>query len=293
MNVHHLELFYYVARFGGISEAVRNIPYGIQQPAVSSQIIQLEEFLGVTLFQRRPFELTPAGQELYDFAAPFFGHLDRITEKLQGGTAHSIRVGASEIILRDHLPNVVQQVRKKFPKLKMVLREGYQPQLEQWLDRQEIDLAFTLLNQKGPGAGKTQRLIELPLALLVEKNSKVRTPEDLWQRDKIEDALISLPANELICKVFQQELSRRGVDWFPSVEVSSLNLVETYVARGYGIGLSLALPETKANPAVRQLLLRDFPLMTIGALWVGKPTPLTTAFVEAAQQHVKGLPVEK
>jgi hypothetical protein len=29
---HHLELFYYVARFGGISEAVRNIPYGIQQP---------------------------------------------------------------------------------------------------------------------------------------------------------------------------------------------------------------------------------------------------------------------
>ena len=61
MNIHHLELFYYVARFGGISEAVRNIPYGIQQPAVSGQILQLEEFLGVTLFQRRPFELTPAG----------------------------------------------------------------------------------------------------------------------------------------------------------------------------------------------------------------------------------------
>jgi DNA-binding transcriptional LysR family regulator len=293
MNVHHLELFYYVARFGGISEAVRNIPYGIQQPAVSSQIIQLEEFLGVTLFQRRPFELTPAGQELYEFAAPFFGQLARVTEKLQGGTAHSIRVGASEVILRDHLPYVVQQVRKKFPKLKMVLREGYQPQLEQWIDRQEIDLAFTLLNQKSPGGSKALRLLELPLVLLVEKSSKVRVPEDLWQRDKIEDALISLPANELICKVFQQELSRRGIDWFPSVEVSSLNLVEAYVARGYGIGLSLALPEAKANPAVRQLLLPDFPLLTIGALWAGKPTPLTTAFVEAAQQHVKALSVGK
>ena len=51
MNVHHLELFYYVARHGGIMPAVRNIPYGIQQPAVSSQIAQLEEFLGVTLFR--------------------------------------------------------------------------------------------------------------------------------------------------------------------------------------------------------------------------------------------------
>jgi DNA-binding transcriptional LysR family regulator len=289
MNVHHLELFYFVARFGGISEAVRNIPYGIQQPAISSQIIQLEEFLGVTLFQRRPFELTPAGQELYEFAAPFFGNLERITEKLQGGTAHSIRVGASEVILRDHLPHLVQQVRKKFPKLKMVLREGYQPQLEQWLDRQEIDLAFTLLNQKGPGGSKAQRLLELPLVLLVEKSNKLQTPEDLWQRDKIEDALISLPANELICKNFQQELARRGVDWFPSIEVSSLDLVEAYVARGYGIGLSLALPQTKPSSNVRQLLLRDFPPVTIGALWSGKPTPLTLAFVHAAQEHAKQL----
>ena len=171
----------------------------------------------------------------------------------------------------------------------MVLREGYQPQLEQWLDRQEIDLAFTLLNQKGPGGSKTQRLLELPLVLLVEKSSKLHSPEDLWQRDKIEEPLVALPANEMLCKVFQQELSRRGLDWFPSIEVSSLNLVETYVARGYGIGLSLALPQAKPNPALRQLLLRDFPTVTIGALWSGKPTALTTAFVEAAQKHVKAL----
>src|SRR6266852_8731749 len=75
MNIHHLELFYYVAKHGGISEAVRNIPYGIQQPAVSGQVIQLEEFLGVTLFQRRPFALTPAGKDLYDFIHPFFENI--------------------------------------------------------------------------------------------------------------------------------------------------------------------------------------------------------------------------
>ena len=45
MNVHHLELFYYVARHGGISSAVRHMPYGIQQPAVSSQVLQLEKTL--------------------------------------------------------------------------------------------------------------------------------------------------------------------------------------------------------------------------------------------------------
>src|SRR5512145_349213 len=118
MNIHHLELFYYVAKHGGISEAVRNIPYGIQQPAMSGQIIQLEEFLGVALFQRRPFALTPAGQELYDFIKPFFSNLQPVADKLRGGTAHHIRVGASEVVLRDHLPDVLDSLRKKFPSLK-------------------------------------------------------------------------------------------------------------------------------------------------------------------------------
>ena len=77
MNVHHLELFYYVAKHGGIMPAVRNIPYGIQQPAVSAQVAQLEEFLGATLFQRRPFALTAEGVHedrpgfvRWSFAAP-------------------------------------------------------------------------------------------------------------------------------------------------------------------------------------------------------------------------------
>ena len=67
MNVHHLELFFYVAKHGGISSAVRHMPYGIQQPAVSGQILQLEEYLGQKLFHRRPFSLTPGGERLFRF----------------------------------------------------------------------------------------------------------------------------------------------------------------------------------------------------------------------------------
>src|SRR4030095_11812190 len=97
MNIHHLELFYYVARHGGISEAVRNMPYGIQQPAMSSQVIQLEEQLGVILFQRRAVPLPPAGQELFQFIRPFFDNLDQVEAKLRsGGKYEHLRVGAAE-----------------------------------------------------------------------------------------------------------------------------------------------------------------------------------------------------
>src|SRR5207302_9248331 len=118
MNIHHLELFYYVARHGGITEAVRNIPYGIQQPAVSGQVAQHEEHLGVVLFQRRPFALTPASEKLYKFILPFFSNLDAVAGELQGGKARQIRIGASTIVLRDHLPQFFQSVLKKYPGLK-------------------------------------------------------------------------------------------------------------------------------------------------------------------------------
>lgn len=86
MNVHHLELFYYVARHGGISQAVRNMPYGIQQPAMSGQIIHLEEFLGVTLFQRRPFQLTAAGEDL-PVHRTVFSNINSTADRLRGGVS--------------------------------------------------------------------------------------------------------------------------------------------------------------------------------------------------------------
>ena len=179
MNVHHLELFYYVARHGGIMPAVRNIPYGIQQPAVSAQVAQLEEYLGTTLFQRRPFALTPEGEKLYDYIKPFFSSLDKIAGELQGGQARNIRIGASTIILREHVPDLFLGVQKKFPGLKLSLREGYPAQLEELLLRDEIDLAVTLIEKKPLVGVQSITLLELPMVLLVEKSSKVKSAEEL------------------------------------------------------------------------------------------------------------------
>jgi len=287
MNIHHLELFYYVARHGGITEAVRNIPYGIQQPAVSGQVAQLEEYLGVTLFQRRPFALTPAGTKLYQFIQPFFANLDLMASELQGGKARQIRIGASTIVLRDHLPEVFQNVRQRFPNLKICLREGYPQEFEHLLQQEELDLAVTTVEKKPAPGLHSVALVELPLVLLVEKASRVAAAEQLWSRDKIEEPLICLPAAEAICKSFQQGLVRLGVDWFPSIEVSSLDLVETYVANGFGIGLSVQVPNAKRSPSVRIVPLPDFAPVALGVLWRGKTSALLQAFLDELQLRAK------
>ena len=287
MNIHHLELFYFVARHGGITEAVRNIPYGIQQPAVSGQVAQLEEYLGVTLFQRRPFALTPAGQKLYQFIQPFFANLDLIASELQGGKARQIRIGASTIVLREHLPEVFQNVRKRFPNLKISLREGYPMEFENLLQKEELDLAITAIENKPAPGLHSAALVKLPLVLLVPKVSQVTAARQLWEQDKIAEPLICLPAAEALCKNFQQGLARLGVDWFPSMEVSSVDLIETYVANGFGIGLSVQVPNTKLLPTVRRLPLPDFAPVILGALWRGKTSALLQAFLDEFQLRAK------
>jgi DNA-binding transcriptional LysR family regulator len=291
MNIHHLELFYYVARHGGISEAVRNIPYGIQQPAVSGQVAQLEEYLGVTLFQRRPFLLTPPGEKLYKFIQPFFANLDQVAGELQGGQPHQIRVGASTIVLRDHLPEFFRTIRAKYPQLKIALHEGSQAELEGMLQREELDLAVTLLEKKSAPGIRSVALLELSLALLVESDSSITSAELLWRQDRIAHPLISMPQAEMICKHFQQGLRRLGVDWFAGIEVSSIDLVETYVAGGFGIGLSVLVPKSKLNPGIRALVLpkSEFPPVIVGALWRGKPSPLLQAFLDELRLRAKRL----
>jgi DNA-binding transcriptional LysR family regulator len=289
MNVHHLELFFYVAKHGGITSAVRRIPYGIQQPAVSKQIVQLEEFLGVSLFQRRPFKLTAEGAKLFAFIQPFFSNLDSVALELQGGESRTIRIGASVIVLRDHMPSLLQAVRKKFSKLKVSLREGYQPELENLLLRDEIDLAITLVEKKSPTGIQALPLLELPLVLLVEKSSRFTDAEQLWKLDRIAEPLIALPAFEVVYKNFQQELGRKGVEWFTSIEVSSLDLVEKYVAGGLGIGLSVSIPGLEFSPKLRAIPLPGFEPLSLGVLRGQRVTPVAEALIEELKTRANGL----
>jgi len=289
MNVHHLELFYYVAKHGGIMPAVRNIPYGIQQPAVSAQVAELEAHLGVTLFQRRPFSLTPAGKKLFEFVQPFFSRLDAVEADLQGGQARHLRIGASVVVLRDHLPEVLQTIRKKFPTLTAGLREGHQPELENLLLQEEIDLAITIVEKKSASGIHSLPLLELPLVLLVDRKSRFTDARQLWELDKIVEPLICLPATEALCKNFQQGLAKLGVDWFPGIEVSSFDLIETYVAAGLGIGLAVAVPRSQLSPKIRALPLPGFAPVVIGALWRGKTTPLLQMVIDEAKARAKRL----
>jgi DNA-binding transcriptional LysR family regulator len=283
MNIHHLELFYYVAKNEGITNAARNMPYGIQQAAISGQITQLEEFLGTALFQRRPFSLTPPGVKLYDFIKPFFDRLDPMAEEIRGGAAQCLRIGASEIVMRDFLPGILRATRKQFPKLKLMMREGYHPLVHKWFEQRDIDVFLGLLGGNTPPGVHALTLFELPLVLMVPVHHKLKSTEELWKQDHIEETLVTIPTNQVICRAFQEGLDKLNVDWFSGIEVSTLSLAETYVENGYGLAVTVGIPELACKSQVRTLPLTGFPKVPFGALWQGFQTPVLAHFLKVVQ----------
>ena len=293
MNVHHLELFYYVAKFEGITEAVRKMPYGIQQPAVSGQILQLEKHLGVKLFLRRPFALTPAGQELYDYIHPFFSRLDQMAERLRGEESCHLRLAASAAALTHHLPEVLQELRGEYPSLRLTLREMGDADLEEALRKQDADVAVAVLHRKpGPGI-KSTRLIDVPLALAAPAACSVRTFREIAKNapgGQLMYPLVSLPRDEPVARLFQRGLTARELRWEPSMEVSELGLIQNYVGRGFGFGIAVDIPGVAWPEGIRRIKLpADFPPLSVGALYTGELKPVASRFIQLAGEHAARL----
>ena len=289
MNIHHLELFYYVAKHGGIASAVRNIPYGIQQPAVSGQIAKLEESLGVKLFERRPFSLSPAGEQLFAFVEPFFANLGAVSKKIRSNSSPQLRIAAPSMVLHDYVPELLRRVRAKFPAFRLNLHETSQPEAENLLQAQEIDLAITSFEKKARFGLHSVALMELPLTLLVAKKHPLKHAKELWKDDKIEETLITFPPTELVSALFQRGLKALGVEWYGGIEVNSLSLIECYVANGFGIGLTATVPGTPCNPKLRRIPLSGFPSLTMGAAWAGKLSPIAGQFLAEVEAQAKAI----
>ncbi len=284
-NLHHLELFYHVARSGGITAAARSMPYGIQQPAISGQISLLEAELGVRLFQRRPFKLTPEGRELYEFLAPFFGALPEVAARVAGRASRRLRLAAPATIIRRHLPDVLATIREKQPDFELCLSDTDQRGAFAMLEREEVDLAVCELESRPPAGIRTEVLISMPLLLLLPSSYKVARSG--MHGMAVDLPLIRPPADTAMSRLFSKALSKARLDWPSRIEVNSLELVHAYVAQGFGAGLSVKAPGITVPKGTRAWPIPDCPELAIAAAWRGKLSPLAGMVLEGLRKRAK------
>lgn len=261
--------------------------YGIQQPAISAQISQLEMELGVRLFQRRPFKLTPAGRELIEFLSPFFARLPEVANRISGKASKSLRLAAPTTAIRVHLPAVITKIREQQPDLELSLVDASQQATFRMLENEEVDLAVAELEGKPPSATRCEVLARLPLIILLPAGQA-------WPKGGLpalarQVPLIRPPSDTAVTRLFQKGLTKLSLNWPSSIEVSTTDLVNAYVEHGFGCGLSVQVPGVPFPEGLQIVPLNNFPKLVIAALWRGRIHPLAEAFLAELRAISKNL----
>lgn len=145
LNYHHLFYFWQVAKQGNLTKTANSLH--ISQSALSTQIRQLEDSMGVALFIRegRQLKLTESGYQALGYAEEIFKRGEELESLLLKGIQPnllSIRIGVLTTMSRNFIENFIDPLIGK-PNTRFMLHARGQMNLLNALANHEFDLALT------------------------------------------------------------------------------------------------------------------------------------------------------
>lgn len=186
LNFHHLYYFWRVAKLGHLTQAAQELH--TSQSAVSTQIRQLEEWIGEPLFTRegRRLILTDTGQLVQAYAEDIFGVGQEMLGRLQGRSAGMtrIRVGSVATLSRNYQENWIRPALSN-PAVVLTLESGLLEGLLTRLVQHQLDVV--LANETVPADPNRplhcrflgSQLIALVGPARTWAGQRLRIPEDL------------------------------------------------------------------------------------------------------------------
>jgi DNA-binding transcriptional LysR family regulator len=149
MEIRQLKAFLAIAETKTFTAGARRV--NVTQAAISMQIRQLEEEVGVPLFTRTPRRviLTEAGERLLDRARRILREHDTALAEIAeiAGAEHGrLRIGsASAMFTTSQLPSILEKLRNKFPNAEITVNSGTSQALVDKIMHGDIDIAFVSL----------------------------------------------------------------------------------------------------------------------------------------------------
>lgn len=239
MDLRILNYYLVVAREENITKAAQLLH--MTQPTLSRQLMQLEEELGVKLFQRGKHNiyLTQAGmlfrrraQELVNLADKAKTELQQSDQELTG----EIAIGCNESQSMNELANQISAFRQIHPLVKFTLRSGNNGDIREWLDQETVD--FGILVEPAEVA----RYSYLRMQHQDRWGILVHTSEPLAQQPSVRaEDLVDVPLITILDESIHNALSiwsgKFADRMRPIVHYNLLSNAATLVARREGVAI--------------------------------------------------------
>ena len=153
MQYRHLHYFVSVVEAGSFSRAASTIH--VAQPALSQQIAQLEEQLGVSLLLRsaRGVRPTAAGDVLYREASSILKRLQQLPGIVRSGTGvakGTVRLGMSSTFVTTAPAAFMEQYKASLPNVVLRMAVSDSPTIKRRVTAHELDLGLVLEDELAP-----------------------------------------------------------------------------------------------------------------------------------------------
>lgn len=246
----------------------------ITQPALSKQIMQLEDELETKLLNRtkRSVSLTPAGKYLMDEAEYIINHLNRVvdaTKRKGEGEAGEIRVGFVGSAMQSIIPELLEQMSKIHPNMHASLDElDNKDQLEA-IARDKLDIGFVRLESVHKGF--EQRVVLEDSFSLVVSNKHVVQLKNFKSLDQFKDEQFILFSNDYSQEYYDNIMSIFADHGFePKVSHRSVqaNSIFRLVERQLGVAIVPSALQGGLDLGISFIPLNHLPQRTkLMAIW--------------------------
>ena len=256
MEFRELSTFLQVAKLQSFSKAAKVLGYS--QAAVTIQIKQLEQELGVHLFDRigKQTSLTHQGSVFYYHAASIMLDIaqakDAVShpQKLNG----HLCIGTIESICASLFPSLLTEYHKLHPEVNISIRTDSPDQLLEQINGNQLDLVYFM--DKRVYDVKWEKVLEEPEEIVFAATADhplAQRSEPLSLDDVLSYPMVVTEKNASYRLILEQYLAAMGKSLQPYLEIGNTDFILQFLKQNTGITF---LPRFTVEKAVSEGYLR-------------------------------------
>ena len=242
MNFQQLRSIREAARRGYNLTEVANVLF-TSQPGVSRQIRELEEELGVEIFERngkRLTGLTEPGKGILQIVERLLleaENLRRASREYAGEQSGTLTIAATHTQARYALPRVVQSFRAAFPNVRIALQQSSPEHIAEWVMSGKADIGIAT-----EGLSQFEELVSFPCyrwshVIVVPQEHPLARLESVTLQDLAAYPLITYDVGFTGRGHIDDAFSRAGIATDIVLTAMDSDVIQQYVSLGLGVGI--------------------------------------------------------
>lgn len=281
MDFKSLNTFIQVAELNSFTKAGEKLGYS--QPTVSFQIKQLEEELGIQLFERigHTINLTDGGRQALAYAQ----EICRMSDKMIKGTSTdnhpkgNINLAMADSLCTPLIINSFSKFRETYPEISLNIKTAGTNELFRLLDHNEADIVCTLDNHIYSTNYVISNEEKVDIHFICSADNPLAHKNSLTIHDLLTQPFLLTEKDMSYRRLLDENMAKNNIEIQPVLEIGSADLICKLIEQNMGLSF---LPDYVTNSAVKKgnvvrLNVQDFNVELWKQLlyhrdkWVSKP----------------------